>query len=57
MARTKKETHRTTQKHVANQDATDIQKKTILCVLDFPFLYARLKNMTYYGNTCGGRRS
>jgi len=31
MARTRK-THRTTQTHVEHQDATDIQKKTCLCV-------------------------
>ena len=29
--------HRTTQKHVNHQDATDIQKKTFLCFLDFSF--------------------
>jgi len=35
-----KQTHRTTQKHAEHQDATDIQKNTVVCVFQiFLFIF------------------
>jgi len=40
-----KQTHRTTQKHIKHEDATDIQKKNYFYVFQifFPFIYFYLQ--------------
>jgi len=55
MARTKKQTHRTAQKHAEHQDATDIQKK-LFCVCfsetETRFFFSRTQCSLFAGNDC-----
>jgi len=55
MACTKKPTHRTTQKHVENKNATDIYKKNFFCVFFQIFIIVIISINTsnhWDSNTC-----